>query len=205
MSSDPNYEWEQLLAIDDSDHPLTPVLRPCNSHVHETTTTTTTQVEETLVIIFGPAGIVQAAKLLKQRNIVLGWDGEISGTIAGAIHHKVINEGGYGKDITVGSSLILVNILVFSPKPSMHYPNIIIKNVVKVFYKDSVLGYGSGVGGSVMLMEEEEIVKLMEEEEMVDLELHVCWNVTHQEMADEEALNLALEEEARQAWADQRV
>ncbi|GKE23868.1 hypothetical protein Tco_1435380, partial [Tanacetum coccineum] len=128
---------------------------------------------------------------------------DISGTIAGAIHHKVINDGGYGKDVTIGSALILDNVLVFSPKPSMHYLNITMKNMVKVLHKDSVPGNGSGVGGSGMLMEEEEIVKLMEEEEMADLELQVCWNVTHQEMADEEALNLALEEEARQARADQ--
>nr|GEY86390.1 hypothetical protein [Tanacetum cinerariifolium] len=33
MSSDPNYEWKQLLDIDDSDLLLTPVLRPCNIHV----------------------------------------------------------------------------------------------------------------------------------------------------------------------------
>nr|GEZ49155.1 hypothetical protein [Tanacetum cinerariifolium] len=105
---------------------------------------------------------------------------DLLGTIAGAIHHKVINEEGYGKDITVGSALILANVLVFSPKLSMHYLNIKMKNVVK-----------------------KKIVKLMEEEEMADLELQVCWNVTHQEMADEEALNVALEEEARQAQADQ--
>nr|GEY04240.1 hypothetical protein [Tanacetum cinerariifolium] len=77
------------------------------------------------------------------------------------------------------------------------------RNVIKVFHKDSVPGNGSGVGGSGMLMEEEEIVKLMDEEEMADFELQVCWNVTHQEIADEEALNLALDEEARQARADQ--
>ncbi|GJY79068.1 hypothetical protein Tco_0484869 [Tanacetum coccineum] len=72
-----------------------------------------------------------------------------------------------------------------------------------IWHKDSVPGNGSGVGGSGMLMEEEEIVKLMEEEEMADLKLQVCWNVTHQEMADEEALNLALDEEVRQARVDQ--
>ncbi|GJW50666.1 hypothetical protein Tco_0092017 [Tanacetum coccineum] len=82
----------------------------------------------------------------------------------------------------------------------MHYLNIKMRNVVKVFCKDTVSGSGNGVGGSGMLMEEEEIVKLMEEEEMADLELQVCGNVTDQEMADEEALNHALEEEARQAW-----
>nr|GFA47501.1 hypothetical protein [Tanacetum cinerariifolium] len=52
-------------------------------------------------------------------------------------------------------------------------------------------------------LSEEEIVKLIEEDEMADFELQDCGNATHQEMADEEALNLALEEEARQAWANQ--
>ncbi|GKB63798.1 hypothetical protein Tco_0919984 [Tanacetum coccineum] len=94
MSSDPNYEWERLLDIDDFNLPLTPVLRPCNSHVRKTTTTTkaqntagSVQVEETPVriiighagvvqveekpvrIIPGPAGIVQLAKLRKQSDI----------------------------------------------------------------------------------------------------------------------------------------
>ncbi|GKD75694.1 GPCR kinase [Tanacetum coccineum] len=177
MSSDPNYEWEQLLDIDDSDLPLTPVLRPYNSHVRETSTTTTTQntggsvqVEKMPVkIITGPAGVVQ-------------------------VEEKPVR-------IIPGSALILANVSVFSPKLSMHYLNITMRNVIKVFHKDSVPGNGSGVGGSGMLMEEEEIVKLMEEEEMADLKLQVCWNVTHQEMADEEALNLALDEEARQARA----
>ncbi|GKE99839.1 serine/threonine-protein kinase HT1-like protein isoform X1, partial [Tanacetum coccineum] len=131
---------------------------------------------------------------------------DLSGIIPGAIHHKVINEGGYKKDINVGSALILANVLVFSSKPSMHYLNITMRNVVKVFHKDLVPGNGRGVGGSEMLMEEEDIVKLIEEEEMVDLELHICGNVIDQEdlyKFDEEALNLILEEEARQARADQ--
>ncbi|GJS28761.1 serine/threonine-protein kinase HT1-like protein isoform X1 [Tanacetum coccineum] len=128
---------------------------------------------------------------------------DLSGTILGTIHHKVIDEDGYRKDITVGATLILANVLVFSPKPSMHYLNITMRNMVKVFHKDTIPGSGSGVGGSGMLMEKVEIVKLMEEEEMADLELHVCGNVTDQEMAYEEALNLALEEVARQAPAEQ--
>ncbi|GJT28559.1 reverse transcriptase zinc-binding domain-containing protein, partial [Tanacetum coccineum] len=111
---------------------------------------------------------------------------------------------GYGKEITVGSAIILANVSVFSPNPSMHYLNITKKNVVKVFHKDFVPGNGSGVGGSGMLMEEEEIVKLVEEEEMADLELHVCGNVIDQEdlyKFDEEALDLVLEEEARESRA----
>ncbi|GJU25403.1 GPCR kinase [Tanacetum coccineum] len=102
----------------------------------------------------------------------------------------------YRKDIILESDLILANVSVFSPKPSMHYLNITMRNVVKVFHKDSVPGNDSDVGGSGMLMKEEEIVKLMEEEEMADLELQLCENVIDQEdlyKFDEEALNLALE------------
>ncbi|GKC04462.1 hypothetical protein Tco_0996072 [Tanacetum coccineum] len=215
MSLDPNYEWEQLLDINDSDIPLTLVLRPCNSHVRETTTTTTTQVEEAPVIIYGPAcivlveekpvriipgpaGIVQATKMLKQRDIVLGWDGVVMSTQE--YMKKMVEDVGEDEDFKSGvwvSMIEYVNanggisctlnalgdltvtvkdLSVFSPKPSMHYLNITMKNVVKVLHKDSVPSNDSGV----------------------------CWNVTHQEMADEEALNVALEEEARQARADQQ-
>ncbi|GKB22007.1 GPCR kinase [Tanacetum coccineum] len=68
---------------------------------------------------------------------------DLSGTKPETIHHKVIGEGGYGNDITVGAALILANISVFSPKPSMHYLNITMRNVVKVFCKDTVLESGS--------------------------------------------------------------
>ncbi|GJS42495.1 hypothetical protein Tco_0567538 [Tanacetum coccineum] len=69
---------------------------------------------------------------------------DLSGTIPRTIHHKVICEGGYGKDIIVGVVLILANVLVFSHKPSVHYLNITMRNVVKVFLKDTILGSGSG-------------------------------------------------------------
>nr|GEU42414.1 hypothetical protein [Tanacetum cinerariifolium] len=69
---------------------------------------------------------------------------DISGTIPGTIHHKVIGEGGYGKDITVGAAMILKNVFVFTPKPSEHYLNITMRNMVEVFRKDTVLGSGTG-------------------------------------------------------------
>ncbi|GKB61570.1 GPCR kinase [Tanacetum coccineum] len=69
---------------------------------------------------------------------------DLSSTIPGTIHHKVIGEGGYGKEISVGAALILANVSVFSPKPSMYYLNITIRNVVKVFRKDTVPISGSG-------------------------------------------------------------
>ncbi|GJT29720.1 GPCR kinase [Tanacetum coccineum] len=69
---------------------------------------------------------------------------DLPGTIPRTIHHKVIGEGGCEKDITVEAALILANVFVFSPKPSMHYLNITKKNVVKVFRKDTVSESGSG-------------------------------------------------------------
>ncbi|GKE16348.1 hypothetical protein Tco_1423925 [Tanacetum coccineum] len=68
---------------------------------------------------------------------------DMSGTIPRIVHYKVIGEGGYGKDITVGAAMILANVSIFSPKPSMHYLNITRRNVVKVFRKDTVPGSGS--------------------------------------------------------------
>ncbi|GJV26917.1 ribonuclease H-like domain-containing protein [Tanacetum coccineum] len=241
MSSEPNYQWEDLLDIDDSDLPLTLVLRPCNKHVRETITITSTQntdgivqveeVEEKSVrIIPGPTGIVQLPKIHKQSNKHEGADDSVlstqeymkqvvedvgededfnSGSWVGATEYVKANGGivsgclgdiktflkngkleqvvaiikscspnalgdlgGYGKEITVGSAIILANVPVFFPNPSMHYLNITKKNVVKVFHKDFVPGNGSGVGGSGMLMEEDE---------MADLELHVYGNVIDQE------------------------
>ncbi|GJY43064.1 GPCR kinase [Tanacetum coccineum] len=69
---------------------------------------------------------------------------DLSSTIPGTIHHKVIGEGGYKKDITVGVVLLLANVSVFSPKLLMHYLNITMRNVVKVFCKDTVPGSVSG-------------------------------------------------------------
>nr|GEV49701.1 EEIG1/EHBP1 N-terminal domain-containing protein [Tanacetum cinerariifolium] len=69
---------------------------------------------------------------------------DLSGTIPGSIHYKVIGEGGYGNDITVRAAMILVNVLVFTLKPSKHYINITKRNVVKVFRKDTVPKSDSG-------------------------------------------------------------
>ncbi|GJZ89688.1 hypothetical protein Tco_0661470 [Tanacetum coccineum] len=178
-------------------------------------------------IISGPTGIVQQAKLLKESDILLGWDGavistqeymkkivedvgddedfksgswvtatdyvhatsgiktgcfgdiknflknekleqvvaivkscslnaigdltvtmkDLSRTIPGTIHHKVIGDRGYGKDITVGAAMILANVSVFTPKSSKHYLNITMRNVVNAFRKDTAVpGSGSGSG-----------------------------------------------------------
>ncbi|GKD27772.1 hypothetical protein Tco_1233986, partial [Tanacetum coccineum] len=69
---------------------------------------------------------------------------DLSGTIPETIHYKVIGDGGYGKDITVGAAMILANVSVFTHKPSKHYLNITMRNVVKVLRKDTVPESGSG-------------------------------------------------------------
>ncbi|GKF20131.1 transposase, MuDR, MULE transposase domain protein, partial [Tanacetum coccineum] len=63
---------------------------------------------------------------------------DLSGTIPGKIHYKVLDVGSYEKDIRVGTAMTLANVLVFTPKPSKHYINITKRNVVEVFRKDTV-------------------------------------------------------------------
>nr|GEV56517.1 hypothetical protein [Tanacetum cinerariifolium] len=183
--------WELGLDIDYSNLHLTPVLRPSSSTRVEPSPST----PNTVRIIPDPAGIVQQAKMLKEKVFILGSDmalmstqeymykvvedvgdiknflkngkldqvvaivkscslnvigdltmtmKDLSGTIPETIHHKVIGEGGYGKDIIMGAALILANISVFSPKSPMHYLNITMRNMVKVFCKDTVPGSDSG-------------------------------------------------------------
>ncbi|GJV62209.1 ribonuclease H-like domain-containing protein [Tanacetum coccineum] len=243
----------------------TPVLRPCNSHVRETTTTAQTLVssqnpdvdnleEKSVRIISDPAGIVQAAKLRKQANIEESGDESVLSTQE--YIRKVVEDVGEDEDFNGGLwvsavefvnangwivngclgnmknylkngkleqvvaiiksrtlnalgdlTMTLKDLSVFSPKPSFHYLNITMRNLVKVFPKDTVPRNDSGVGGSGML-DKEEIIKMLEGEEMVELELQVGKNVTdqeeHQLRLDEEALILALEEEreatAKQEW-----
>nr|GEV44770.1 hypothetical protein [Tanacetum cinerariifolium] len=82
-----------------------------------------------------------SSNMLSELNVTLK---DISSTIPGTIHHKVIGEGGYEKDITVGAAMILKNVSVFTPNPLEHYLNITMRNVVEVFRKDIVLESGTG-------------------------------------------------------------
>ncbi|GKC41573.1 reverse transcriptase domain-containing protein [Tanacetum coccineum] len=62
-----------------------------------------------------------------------------SGTMGGTIHYKVFKEEeGYAKSINVRAVLILRNVSVFTPKPSNHYLNITLRNIVKVFDKETI-------------------------------------------------------------------
>nr|GEU30595.1 hypothetical protein [Tanacetum cinerariifolium] len=62
---------------------------------------------------------------------------DLSGVISGTIHYKFLNDEVYGNAISVEAVLILRNISVFSPKLSGHYLNITLKNIIKVFHKDT--------------------------------------------------------------------
>nr|GEZ97407.1 hypothetical protein [Tanacetum cinerariifolium] len=112
MSYDSNYQWEDLLAIDDSDLPLTLVLCPCNRHVCETITITSTQNTDGIVqveeveknpvrIIPGPAGIVQLAKIHKQSDIHEGGDDFVLSTQE--YMKQVVEDVGEDEDFNSGS------------------------------------------------------------------------------------------------------
>ncbi|GKB62531.1 hypothetical protein Tco_0918717, partial [Tanacetum coccineum] len=112
MSSKPNYQWEDLLDIDDSNLPLTLVLRPCNRHVRETIIITSTQntdgiaqveeVEEKPIrIIPGHAGIVQLAKIRKQSDIHEGADDSVLSTQE--YMKQVLKDVGEDEDFNSGS------------------------------------------------------------------------------------------------------
>nr|GEZ91801.1 hypothetical protein [Tanacetum cinerariifolium] len=131
--------------VDDFDLHLTPFLRSSNStHVESSTL-----IQNPVTIIPGPAGVVQLSSNTRAEpypstpNTVRIIPGP-AGTIRGTIHHKVMGEGGYGNDITVGVAMIIKNVSVFTLKPSKHYLNITMRNVVEVFCKDTVLGSGTG-------------------------------------------------------------
>ncbi|TYI72591.1 hypothetical protein E1A91_D07G071700v1 [Gossypium mustelinum] len=60
-----------------------------------------------------------------------------TGTIDASIHGKVLVDGRFAKDITVGTVLILQKVSVFSPMCSACYLNITLNNVVKAIPKDT--------------------------------------------------------------------
>ncbi|GKD58886.1 hypothetical protein Tco_1296395, partial [Tanacetum coccineum] len=83
-------------------------------------------------------------------------------------------------DLTTTLKDISDTISVFSPKPSLHYLNITMRNLVKVFHKDTIPENDSGVGrggvggngrvGGSQMLNEEEIIKFLKEEEMAEEE-----------------------------------
>lgn len=60
-----------------------------------------------------------------------------TGTVDATIHRKVLQEKDFGKEISVGSVLILQKVAVFSPSRCTCYLNITLNNIIKVISKDS--------------------------------------------------------------------
>ncbi|KAJ6881769.1 hypothetical protein NC651_028386 [Populus alba x Populus x berolinensis] len=59
-----------------------------------------------------------------------------TGTIDASIHHKVLAEGDFGKDIYIGAVMIVQKVAVFCPTRLARYLNITLSNMVKVITKD---------------------------------------------------------------------
>ncbi|GKD70856.1 hypothetical protein Tco_1324946 [Tanacetum coccineum] len=171
MDSDLNIkddQWELSLDIKDFDLRLTLVLRPSSSTRVETSSSTQKPVR----IIPGPAvdedvgedEDFKSGSWVSATNYVNANGGIVSGCLGDI--KNFLNNGKLDQvvaiikscspnvigDLTVtmkdlsGAALILANVLVFSPKPSMHYLNITMRNVVKVFRKDTFSGSESGSG-----------------------------------------------------------
>ncbi|KAJ8536082.1 hypothetical protein K7X08_034483 [Anisodus acutangulus] len=60
-----------------------------------------------------------------------------TGSIGASIHHKVLSKSQHGKDICIGSVLVLQKVAVFCPSSSAYYLNITLGNLTKVFCKES--------------------------------------------------------------------
>ena len=54
-------------------------------------------------------------------------------TISARVHHKAASDGEFGKDITVGSVVVLQKVAVFAPTRSTCYLNITLRNILKVW------------------------------------------------------------------------
>nr|GEW96710.1 hypothetical protein [Tanacetum cinerariifolium] len=146
-------------------------------------------------------GIVQLAKICKQSNIHESRDDSVLSTQE--YMNQVVEDVGENEDFNSGA---WVGVTEYVKANGGIVSGCLgdIKTFLKNGKLEQVVSVINGVGGSRMLMEKEEIVKLVEEEEMADLELHVCGNVIEQEdlyKFDEEALDLVLEEEARELRA----
>nr|GEU74326.1 hypothetical protein [Tanacetum cinerariifolium] len=183
MSSDPNYQWEDLLYIDDSGLPLTLIFRPCNRHVRETIIITSTQNTD---------GIVQVEEVEEKPIRIIpspaGEDKDFnSGSWVGAIEYVKANGG------IVSGCTGDIKTFLKSGK---------LEQVVAIIKSCSLNAFGDlkwcrwewNVDGK------RRNSKIGGKKEMADLELHLCGNVIDQKdlyKFDKEALDLVLKEEAR--------
>ncbi|GKC34500.1 transposase, MuDR, MULE transposase domain protein [Tanacetum coccineum] len=138
-----NDPWEYSLDIDDSDLHLTPRAWVSATNYLNAFGGTVTGSLGDIDNFLKKGKLKQVVAIVKScspnalgdLNVTLK---DLSDTVPGTIHYKVLDVGSYEKDITVGAARILVNVSVFTPKPSKHYLNITKRNVVEVFRKDTV-------------------------------------------------------------------
>ncbi|PWA82665.1 hypothetical protein CTI12_AA176290 [Artemisia annua] len=144
MNSPSNDDWVELLDIDDSDLQLTPSMRPLNTQTQEYIKKIVEDVGMDEDFNRGPW--LSAIEYVKNNGgIVSGCLGDIK---------KDLNKGKLEQVIAIVKSctpnvlgdlkVTLKDLSVFSPKSSIHYLNITMRNVVKVFHKDTLVGNGSG-------------------------------------------------------------
>ncbi|GKE26189.1 transposase, MuDR, MULE transposase domain protein [Tanacetum coccineum] len=140
-----NEPWKYSLDIDDSDLHLTLVVRSSSSkHVEPSLVTIIPGPSGVVQLLFSKPDCLKKSgtvtgilgdvdNFLKKEKLeqvvgivkscspnMLGYLNatlkDLSGTIPRTIHYKVIGKGGYGKDITVGATMILKNVSVFTHK-----------------------------------------------------------------------------------------
>ncbi|GKA10826.1 transposase, MuDR, MULE transposase domain protein [Tanacetum coccineum] len=109
-----------------------------------------------------------------------------SGTMSGIIHYKVLLDDGYAKDIKVGYALILRNVSVFCPKSSNYALNITLRNLVKIFQKDTVVEDADGasaIDSKSELLSEQVLLfvkrEMARELRMTRLLTNLCHEVTN--------------------------
>ncbi|GJS87883.1 transposase, MuDR, MULE transposase domain protein [Tanacetum coccineum] len=78
---------------------------------------------------------------------------DLSGTVPGTIHYKVLDVSSYEKDITVGAAMILANVSVFTPKPSKHYKKHYKKNCAGGLPKTKLVSHSCSLAGITSAME----------------------------------------------------
>ncbi|GJT77329.1 hypothetical protein Tco_1044054 [Tanacetum coccineum] len=182
-----NDSWELSLDIDNSDLHLTPVLCPFSSTRVEPSPSTPNPVR----IIPSPT------EYMKKVVENVGEDEDFkSGSWVSATDYVNANGGTSCSpnvigDLTVtmkyfsGAALILANDSVFSPKPSMHYLNIIKRNVINVFHKITVPGSGSEQ--QQLLLDEEALRETLKEEAKAEKKLYERIKMLEEEARKEQA------------------
>ncbi|GJR16034.1 reverse transcriptase zinc-binding domain-containing protein [Tanacetum coccineum] len=141
MNPPRNDQWELSLDIDDSDLRLTQSSIPATSY-------DVAEDED-----FKCGSLVRAVEFRNAyEGIVSGCLGDIKNYLKnGKLDQVVAIIKSCTPNALEDLTVTLKDLLVCSPEPSIHCLNITMRNLVKVFHKDTVPRNGSGVGASGML------------------------------------------------------